>query len=125
MKKATLLKRYTTVTVLGEDEDLHKISIKRLGLLLLKLEGIFNVSNTCIDELLAELHFLTASASGPVIKEIVLSTLRKHSCTFEDSVISELVKDLTQLNPFCAAIHQTFKQSVQESAIYEGAFLAN
>ena len=40
MKKATLLKRYTTVTVLGEDEDLHKISIKRLGLLLLKLECI-------------------------------------------------------------------------------------
>lgn len=89
-------------SVLEDEEDLHKI-IKRLGLVLLKMECIFNVSKTCIDELVEELHFLTASASGPVIKEIVLSTLRKHSCAFEDSVVSELVKDLCQLNPFCVA----------------------
>lgn len=91
-------------SVIEEDEDLSKILIKRLGLLFLKFECIFNVSKTCIDELVDELHFLTASASGPIIKEIVLSTLRKHGCTFEDSVISELVKDLCQLNPFSTAL---------------------
>lgn len=73
-----------------------------MGLLLLKMENI--VSNSCINELVEEFHFLTASASGPVIKEIILSTLRKHGCTFEDSVISELVKDLCQLSPVCAAL---------------------
>lgn len=87
-----------------EEEDLNKIITKRVGLLLLKMESIFNVSNSCIDELVEELHFLTASASGPVIKEIILSTLRKHGCTFEDSVISELVKDLCRLSPVCAAL---------------------
>ncbi|XP_037401910.1 uncharacterized protein LOC119265406 isoform X2 [Pygocentrus nattereri] len=91
-------------SVLEADEDLKKTIIKRLGLVLLKLECIFNVSNTCIDELVEELCFLTSSASGPVLKEIILSTLRKHGCTFEDSVISELVNDLCQLNPFCAAL---------------------
>lgn len=88
-KKVTLLKMKTT---------------KKVGLLLLIMESIFNVSNTCINELVEELHFLTASASGPVIKEIILSTLRKHGYTFEDSVISELVKDLCQLSPVCAAL---------------------
>ncbi len=90
--------------VLEEDEDLNKIITKRVGLLLLKMENIFNVSNSCINELVEEFHFLTASASDPVIKEIILSTLRKHGCTFEDSVISELVKDLCQLSPVCAAL---------------------
>lgn len=55
-------------SILVEDKDLNKTIIKRLGLLLLKLECIFNVSNTCIDELVEELNFLTSSASGPVIK---------------------------------------------------------
>lgn len=91
-------------SVLEEEDDLKKVITKRVGLLLLKMESIFNVSNTCINELVEELHFLTASASGPVIKEIILSTLRKHGCTFEDSVISELVKDLCQLSPVCAAL---------------------
>lgn len=80
-------------TVLEKDLDLNKTLIKRLGLLLLKLQCIFNVSNACIDELVEELNFLS-SASGPVIKELILNTLRKHSCTFEDSLISELVQDL-------------------------------
>lgn len=30
--------------------------------------------------------------------------MSKHGCTFEDSVISELVKDLCELNPFTAAL---------------------
>jgi len=90
--------------VLEEDEDFNKIITNRVGLLLLKMENIFNVSNSCINELVEEFNFLTASASGPVIKEIILSTLRKHRCTFEDSVISELVKDLCQLSPVCAAL---------------------
>lgn len=106
-------------SVLEDEEDLHKIIIKRLGLLLLKMECIFNVSKTCIDELVEELHFLTASASGPVIKEIVLSALRKHSCAFEDSVVSELVKDLWQLNPSCVAFGVDGRE--QERAIYKGA----
>lgn len=57
-------------SVVEDEEDLHNIIIKRLGLLLLKMEYIFNVSKTCIDELVEELGFLTASASGPLIKKM-------------------------------------------------------
>lgn len=91
-------------SILEEDEDLNNIITKKVGLLLLKMESIFNVSNSCIDELVEELHFLTSSTSGPAIKEIILSTLIKHGCTLEDSVISELVKDLCRLSPVCAAL---------------------
>lgn len=59
MKKVNLLKVKTTVTVLEKDLDLNKTIIKRLGLLLLKLECILKVSNTCTDELVEELKFLT------------------------------------------------------------------
>lgn len=55
-------------SVAKDEEDLHNIIIQRLGLLLLKMECIFNVSKTCIDELVEELSFLTASASGSLIK---------------------------------------------------------
>lgn len=76
MNQLTLLKLKTSVT-LEDEEDLHNIIMKRLGLLLLKMECIFNVSKTCIDDLVEDLSFLTASASGPLIKKIVLRTLRK------------------------------------------------
>ncbi|XP_036973983.1 uncharacterized protein LOC119030471 [Acanthopagrus latus] len=91
-------------SVFEEEDDLKKVITKRVGLLLLKMESIFNVSNTCIDEVVEELNFLTASASGPVIKEIILNTLRKNGCTFEDSVVEELVKNVCQLSPVCAAL---------------------
>lgn len=71
-------KNYSDFFVPMEDEDLSETIVKRLGLLLLKLECIYNVSNTCIDEVVEELNFLTSSASGPVIKNIILSTLKKH-----------------------------------------------
>ncbi len=127
MMKAILWKVKSIVTVLEEDEDLNKTIIKRVGLLLLKLECIFNVSNTGINELVEELNFLTSSASGPVIKEIILSTLRKHGCTFEDSGISRLVKDLCRLNPITAAlgVDGPFKHTLQERPIYKGASLTD
>lgn len=87
---------------LKEDEGLSQTTIKILGLFLLKLVCIFNVSTSWINELIEELNFLTSTASSSVIKNIILSTLRKHGYNF--SVISELVKDLSQLNLFCAAL---------------------
>ncbi|CAL9691333.1 unnamed protein product [Knipowitschia caucasica] len=68
------------------------------------MDSIFNVSNSCIDQLIEELQFLTASASAPVIKDIILSTLRKHDCMIEDSVMTEIVKDLCQRSPVSAAL---------------------
>ena len=69
---------------------MNKTIIKRMGLPLLKLECIFNVSNTCKDELVKELHFLTPSASGLVIKKKVLH-FDEAWLYFEGSVISELI----------------------------------
>lgn len=89
-----------------EEEDLDQIIIKRLTLLFLKLECIFNLSHTCIDELADELNFITSSASGPVLKKNILDTLRKHGSALEDSVISDLVRDLCQLNPLTTAFRE-------------------
>ena len=56
----------------------------------------------CIDEIVEELQF-TCSASAPVIRNIVHSTLQNHNCTVEEVVITDLVKSLCQLNPLSVA----------------------
>lgn len=40
-----------------------------MALLFLKLESKFDVSNKCI-EIIEELHFITQTASGPIINDI-------------------------------------------------------
>lgn len=42
----------------------------------------------CLDELVEEQHFLSASASGPILKDTVRSCLKKHNCEVDGVVIS-------------------------------------
>ena len=90
-------------TFVQEGEDLVQVIVDELGSLLLKLDCIFNVPRRCIDEIVEELQFITCSASAPVIKNIVHSTLQNHNCTVEEVVITDLVKSLCQLNPLSVA----------------------
>lgn len=48
--------------------------------MLLKLESIFSVPQQCSDELAEEVHVISSSASGPILKEILQSCLKKHNC---------------------------------------------
>lgn len=91
-------------SVFVEEEDVRKAICDRFGCLFLKLESIFNVSNTCLNDIIEELHFITSTASGPIIKEILLSTLQKHGCNIDDSMVSELVTNICQQNPVSSAL---------------------
>lgn len=51
-----------------------------------------------------ELHFISHSASGPIIRDILQSCLRKHSCEITESVVSEMVTELCDANPFTIAL---------------------
>lgn len=51
-----------------------------------------------------ELHFISHSASGPIIRNILQSCLRKHSCEITESVVSEMVTELCDANPFTIAL---------------------
>lgn len=95
---------FDSVFVEEEVEDITKTIVDRLGCLFLKLESVFNVSKTCLDYIIEELHFIISAASGPVIKEILLSTLQKHACNIEDSVVSELVTNICQQHPVSSAL---------------------
>ncbi len=70
----------------------------------LKLESVFNVSNRRIDEVIEELHFISHSASGPIIKDILQSCLGKHSCEVDEAVVSDMVTDLCDANPFTSTL---------------------
>lgn len=90
-------------TLVEEGEDLVKVIVDELGSLLLKLDCIFNVPNRCIDEIIAELQFITSSASAPALKNIIQTTLENHNCTVGEQVITDLVKNICQLNPVSVA----------------------
>ena len=84
--------------------DLPNLIERRLALLFLKLESIFNVSNRCIDQVIEELHFISHSASGPIIKNILQACLRKHNCEIDDAVVSDMVTELCDANPFTSTL---------------------
>ena len=85
----------------GDDDikELQNLLEKRLALLFLKLESIFNVPNRCIDEVIEELHFISHSASGPIMKDTLQSCLRKHNCDIDEAVVSDMVTELCEANP--------------------------
>ncbi|KAK0150746.1 hypothetical protein N1851_008152 [Merluccius polli] len=68
-----------------EMKELPNLIEANLAHLFLKLQSIFNVPNRCIDEVVEELNFISGSASGPIIKEILQSCLEKHTCQIDDS----------------------------------------
>ncbi|KAK6479283.1 hypothetical protein HHUSO_G19991 [Huso huso] len=87
-----------------ESEELENVMVQKIGHHLLKLESIFNVSNKCINEVVEELQFISCSVSSPVIRDIVNSCLKKHDCVVDDSVISDLVKEVCESNPISSAL---------------------
>lgn len=65
------------------------------------------------------------SASSTVITNILQSCLRKHSCEVEGSVVSDMVKELCEANPFTSALssgHPLF-MPLSEGLILRSSFL--
>ena len=90
-----------------EDEEIGELPNlieKNVAHLLLKLERIFNVPQRSVDELVEEMHFISSSASGPILKNILQSCLKKHNCEVDDLIISEMVTDLCEGNPITLAL---------------------
>lgn len=87
-----------------DSEELPNLIEKKLSHLLLKLESKFNVPQNCINELVEELHFISSSASGPILKEVLQSSFKKHNCQVDDFLISELVTNLCESNPISFAL---------------------
>lgn len=86
------------------DKELPDLIESSIAHLMLNLESIFNIPGRCIDELVEELHFVSYSASGPILKETLQSCLKKHNCAVDDLVISEMVTELCQSNPISLAL---------------------
>jgi hypothetical protein len=86
-----------------EEIDLPNLIEKYLSELLLKLESIYMVPQRCIDELVEEMHFISSSAAGPVLKYILKSCLEKHNCELSDVFISEIVAGLCERNSVSVA----------------------
>lgn len=72
--------------LVGESQELSQDIKQRFGHLFLKLESTFNVPNKCIDEIVDELRFISTCASGPLLKDVVVSTLKNNNCDLDPSI---------------------------------------
>lgn len=73
-----------------DQESASDLVLQRIGLLLLKLESIYNASVKCIDSLVEDLQFISSSASVHIVKNILDSTLKVNKCIIDQAIISDL-----------------------------------
>lgn len=91
------------VTCINPPVDISNEIQQRIGLLLLKLESVHNVSGKCIDDLVEELHFIY-TASAPVIYQLVETSLKKNNCAVEEDIVTELAEELCKSHPTSKAL---------------------
>ncbi|XP_073671210.1 uncharacterized protein [Paramisgurnus dabryanus] len=97
-------KECTSPGFANEDQDqLNDIEVN-LASLLLKLENIYLVSSSAINDLLCELRYLIGSLSVPATLRIVSQVFQHHSYQIEESVLQELASTLCKSNPIHCAI---------------------
>lgn len=81
-------------------ETTSYILFQRIGLLLLKLESIYNASMKCINALVEDLQFISCSASVAVVRNILVT---KCKCTVDQAVITDLAEQLCNFHPISCA----------------------
>lgn len=87
-----------------DPEDASDIVVQRIGLLLLKLESVYNASVRCIDALVEDLQFISSSASVAVVKGILSSTLNSYQCIVDQAIITDLAEQLCKFHPISTSL---------------------
>ena len=87
-----------------DQESASYLVLQRIGLLLLKLESIYNASVSCIDALVEDLQFISSSASVAVVRNILDSTLKCNKCIVDQAIITDLAEQLCNLHPISTAL---------------------
>lgn len=97
---------------------------KKIGSVLLKLESLFHVSGKCIDQLVEDLHFISTEGSAEEFRCVVEQTLKKHDCVLENSVITDLVKELCESSALCKSLglDGPFRSSYKRKEYYKENF---
>lgn len=87
-----------------DPEILEKDIELKIASVLLKLENIFLVSTTAVDEFLQEISYLISSLSLPIAQNTISQVLQDHGCHFDQSVVKKLASALCETNPVKKAI---------------------
>lgn len=112
------------VTEQHQDEEIRELPImieRNVAHLLLKLESIFNVPQRCIDKFMEEMHFISSSASDPILNDFTVM-LKKSSFELDDLIISEMVTNLCECNPITLALGSNDPLSTSYKRVFQGAF---
>lgn len=91
-------------TIDCDKESASYLILQRIGLLLLKLESVYNASVKCIDALVEDLQFISSSASFEVVRNILDSTLKLNKCIVDQAIITDLAEQLCNFHPISTAL---------------------
>ncbi len=71
-----------------------------------------------------ELNFIFHSASGLIIKDILQSCLGKHNCEIDEAVVSDMVRELCDSNPFTSSLSRSgpLSSAYKRSAFFKEQF---
>lgn len=84
-------------------EDLPRVIEQNIASVLLKLEHVFFVPATAIDELLQELHYLLSSVCVPITFNSLCRILKKCSVPANESIVKELAEAVCKSCPLAKA----------------------
>lgn len=107
-----------------ELKDLAKVVELKLAAVLLKLENVFLVPSSAVNELLEELQYLLGTVTAPITQETITNFLRDHNCQVDESLLKELSTVLCISNPIRSAIanHGPLSSSWKRKAYYKRHF---
>ncbi|XP_070410625.1 uncharacterized protein [Nothobranchius furzeri] len=86
--------------------DLPEVVEKKLCSVFLKLENIFHVPSTAIDELVDELHYLLSTVSVSITCSSISDYFKSKNVEVDNLVIKELSDSLCKSNPLANALRK-------------------
>lgn len=92
-------------SVVDNSEDLPEVIEKKLGSLLLKLENIFHVPSTAVDELIDELHHLLSTVS--ITCSTISDFFKNRNIEVNGLVVKELADTLCKSNHLANALRKS------------------
>lgn len=78
--------------------------LEKIGLLLLQLGSVYNVSVKCIDQLVEELHFISSSVSLDSVKNLIKSAFSSNKFSVDQAFLNDLAEQLCNSHPISIAL---------------------
>lgn len=113
----------TVAKAVSSTDGLEQQLQYNLAAFFLKMQTILHVSQRATQEIIEHIDQLF-TLSQPVVREAVVKILRKHDCTFTDTLVSDIVKAVSESNALHKSVTSegTMSTAKRRKTYYEEKF---